>query len=67
MNNVHGFKSKALTELEPKQYTATNYLKNQLLFLKRISKELDPNTKAGMLVDAQIPNIEMALDELANG
>lgn len=47
MNNVHGFKAKALTELEPKQYTATNYLKNQLLFLKRLSKELDPNTKAG--------------------
>ena len=67
MNNVHGFKSKALTELEPKQYTATNYLKNLLLFLKRISKELDPNTKAGMLVDAQIPNIEMELDELAHG
>ncbi|WP_251942358.1 hypothetical protein, partial [Leuconostoc mesenteroides] len=34
---------------------ATNYLKNQLFFLKRLSNELDSETKAGAMVDMQIP------------
>ncbi|MGY3743683.1 hypothetical protein [Leuconostoc inhae] len=66
VNNIHGFNAKSVRELVPKKFTATNYLNNQLIFLKKLSNELDPDTKAGILVGAQIPNLEMALDELAH-
>ncbi|MFM9745704.1 hypothetical protein ACKI2C_49970, partial [Streptomyces brasiliscabiei] len=57
-SNIHGFYTKVVDAIEPRQYTATNYLKNQLTFLKRLSNELDSETKAGAMVDMQIPNLE---------
>ncbi|MCK8605884.1 hypothetical protein LNP18_07165 [Leuconostoc citreum] len=64
INNIHGFDAKHVRELKPKKFTAVSYLKNQLIFLKRLNNDLDPDTKTGMLVGAQIPNLEMALEEL---
>ncbi|MGB2525184.1 hypothetical protein ACOWPE_08300 [Leuconostoc suionicum] len=66
VNNIHGFNAKSVRELKPKKFTAINYLRNQLIFLERLSTELDPDTKAGTMVSMQIPNIEMALDEVTN-
>ncbi|EQC83608.1 hypothetical protein LMT8_07685 [Leuconostoc mesenteroides subsp. cremoris TIFN8] len=64
-SNMHGFYTNVVDAIEPRQYTATNYLQNQLIFLKRLSNELDSETKAGAMVDMQIPNLEMAIEELS--
>lgn len=65
INNIHGFDAKHVKELKPKKFTTVNYLNNQLIFLKRLSNYLDPDTKAGAMVDMQIPNLEMAIEELS--
>lgn len=65
VSNIHGFYANVVDTTEPRQYTATNYLKNQLIFLKRLSNELDSETKAGAMVNMQIPNLEMAIEELS--
>ena len=65
VSNIHGFYANVVDATEPRQYTATNYLKNQLIFLKRLSSELDSETKAGAMVNMQIPNLEMAIEELS--
>lgn len=64
-SNMHGFYTNVVDAIEPRQYPATNYLQNQLIFLKRLSNELDSETKAGAMVDMQIPNLEMAIEELS--
>lgn len=66
VNNIHGFNAQSVRKLQPKKFTAVNYLRNQLIFLERLRTELDPDTKAGTMVSMQIPNIEMALDEVTN-
>ncbi|WP_349533803.1 hypothetical protein [Leuconostoc citreum] len=66
VNNIHGFNAESVRELKPKKFTAVNYLRNQLIFLERLRTELDPDTKAGTMVNMQIPNIDMALDEVTN-
>ena len=65
VSNIHGFYTNVVDVIKPRQYTATNYLKNQLIFLKRLSSELDSETKAGAMVNMQIPNLEMAIEELS--
>ncbi|MFT8571329.1 MAG: hypothetical protein ABF477_05865 [Leuconostoc pseudomesenteroides] len=65
VSNIHGFYTNVVDTIEPRQYTATNYLKNQLIFLKSLSSELDSDTKAGAMVNMQIPNLEMAIEELS--
>ncbi|WP_349517281.1 hypothetical protein [Leuconostoc mesenteroides] len=62
--NIHGFYVNEIRKIKPKKFTAINYLRNQLVFLHHIEKDLDSETKVGMMVSAQIPNLEMALDEL---
>ncbi len=64
-SNIHGFYANVVDVIEPREYQAKEYLKTQLLFLKRLSSELDTDTKAGAMVDMQIPNLEMAIEELS--
>ncbi|WAM38228.1 hypothetical protein [Leuconostoc pseudomesenteroides] len=66
--SIHGFNSNAVTATKPRKYTATDYLKTQLIFLKRLRYELDEemgsNTKIVTMVDMQIVNIESQYHEL---
>ncbi|MDY5164658.1 hypothetical protein RQW99_08955 [Leuconostoc falkenbergense] len=64
-SNIHGFYTNVVDATEPREYQAKEYLKTQLLFLKRLSSELDTDTKAGAMVGMQIPNLEMAIEELS--
>ncbi|MEE8858768.1 MAG: hypothetical protein SOH50_06520 [Leuconostoc mesenteroides] len=65
---IHGFNANAVTATKPRQYTATDYLKNQLIFLKRLrcelDEEMDSNTKIVTMVDMQIVNIEAQYHEV---
>ncbi|MCM6827940.1 MULTISPECIES: hypothetical protein [Leuconostoc] len=66
--SIHGFNANAVKATKPRQYTATDYLKNQLIFLKRLrcelDEEMDSNTKIVTMVDMQIVNIEAQYHEL---
>ncbi|WP_349551196.1 hypothetical protein [Leuconostoc pseudomesenteroides] len=66
--DVHGFYANAVEAIKPRLYTATDYLKNQLIFLKRLRCELDEemgsNTKIVTMVDMQIINMEAQYHEL---
>ncbi|QAR69934.1 hypothetical protein EQI52_09030 [Leuconostoc mesenteroides] len=64
VNNIHGFNINVVDAIKPRQYTATEYLRNQLIFLKRLRNELDSNTKIVSMVDMQIVNIEAQYHEL---
>lgn len=68
VNNVHGFNINIVEAIKPQQHTATEYLRNQLIFLKRLrselDNELDSNTKTVSMVDMQIVNIEAQYHEL---
>jgi hypothetical protein len=64
VNNIHGFNINVVDSIKPRQYTATEYLRNQLIFLKRLRSELDSNTKIVSMVDMQIVNIEAQYHEL---
>ncbi|WP_349551338.1 hypothetical protein [Leuconostoc pseudomesenteroides] len=66
--SIHGFNADAVTANKPRKYTATDYLKTQLIFLKRLrcelDEEMDSNTKIVTMVDMQIVNIEAQYHEL---
>lgn len=64
VNNIRGFNINVVDAIKPRQYTATEYLRNQLIFLKRLRSELDSNTKIVSMVDMQIVNIEAQYHEL---
>ena len=68
VNNIHGFNINVVDAIKPRQYTATEYLRNQPIFLKRLrselDNELDSNTKIVSMVDMQIVNIEAQYHEL---
>lgn len=51
--------------VKPKQFKASDYLKNQHIFLKRLADLLDCDSKAGAMVDMQIANLEMAIEEVS--
>ncbi|WMS78958.1 hypothetical protein RD786_01640 [Leuconostoc citreum] len=61
---IHGFYTNA-NAVTPKQFKASDYLKNQHIFLERLADLLDCDSKAGALVDMQIANLEMAIEEVS--
>ncbi|MDI6550077.1 hypothetical protein QMA51_00220 [Leuconostoc suionicum] len=61
---IHGSYTSAKS-VTPKQFKASDYLKNQHIFLKRLADLLDCDSKAGALVDMQIANLEMAIEEVS--
>lgn len=61
---INGFYT-GVKSVTPKQFTASDYLKNQHIFLKRLADLLDCDSKAGALVDMQIANLEMAIEEVS--
>lgn len=63
--NIHGFNATEVANIKPRQFTAFDYLKNQRIFLKRLAESLDRDSKAGTMVDAQIANLEMAIEEVS--
>ncbi|MDI6614717.1 hypothetical protein QMA64_08975 [Leuconostoc suionicum] len=61
---INGFYTSAKS-VTPNQFKASDYLKNQHIFLKRLADLLDCDSKAGALVDMQIANLEMAIEEVS--
>lgn len=61
---INGFYTSAKS-VTPKQFKASDYLKNQHIFLKRLADLLDCDSKAGAMVDMQIANLEMAIEEVS--
>ena len=52
-----GFCSPEVAKVEERQYSPIDYLRNQLIFLKRLISTLEPDTKAFYMVDMQIANL----------
>lgn len=61
---IQGFRTNAKA-VTPKQFKASDYLKNQHIFLKRLADLLDCDSKAGVMVDMQIANLEMAIEKVS--
>lgn len=55
--NFNGLYSPEVAKVEGRHYSPANYLRNHLIFLKRLIRTLEPDTKAFYMVDMQIANL----------
>ncbi|MBS9336082.1 hypothetical protein [Fructobacillus papyrifericola] len=62
--NFNGFYSPEVAKVEERQYSPVNYLRNHLIFLKRLISTLEPDTKAFYMVDMQIANLTADIEEV---
>ncbi|WP_338343005.1 hypothetical protein [Fructobacillus fructosus] len=67
MNNtsktaLKGFYSPEVANIERRQYSPIDYLRNHLIFLKRLISTLEPDTKAFYMVDMQIANLTAEIE-----
>ncbi|MGQ2226119.1 hypothetical protein ACT5YR_02390 [Fructobacillus fructosus] len=60
--NFNGFYSPEVAKVENRQYSPIDYLRNHLIFLKRLISTLEPDTKAFYMVDMQIANLTAEIE-----
>ncbi|CAK1250920.1 hypothetical protein LMG30238_FMBOGHMB_01403 [Fructobacillus tropaeoli] len=69
MNNtsktaLKGFCSPEVANIEGRQYSPVDHLRNHLIFLKSLISTLEPDTKAFYMVDMQIANLTADIEEV---
>ncbi|KMK53853.1 hypothetical protein FEFB_04510 [Fructobacillus sp. EFB-N1] len=61
---INGFYSPEVANIEGRQYSPVDHLRNHLIFLKRLIGTLEPDTKAFYMVDMQIANLTADIEEV---
>ncbi|WP_338352269.1 hypothetical protein [Fructobacillus tropaeoli] len=53
-----------MANIEGRQYSPVDHLRNHLIFLKSLISTLEPDTKAFYMVDMQIANLTADIEEV---